>query len=241
MKYQCYIVDDEALPASLIIDYVNRHEDLELIAYEPDPAVALSQILSGNVKPDICFLDVQMAGINGIELAKLIKHVTTVIFTTGYRDYAPESYEAEAIDYLLKPVRYVRFLEAVEKAKRDLAKNRSALKKQLDLFFVKDVLQNKMLMIKLDNLVAIEGNGNYVLLHILGAKKSILTNMTMGAIIAKAQSDLLVQVHKKFIVNLSHVVALTGNEITLSGDKKVILSRRQRNLFISSLNGNIDI
>lgn len=237
MKYGCYIVDDEPLPATLIIDYVNRHDELFLIEYESNPEVAAAKLLSGEIKADICFLDVQMAGIDGIELAKLIKHLTGIIFTTGYREYAPEAYELDAIDYLLKPVRYVRFIEAIEKAKRYFSDKPSNIDIASDFFFVKDVLSVKKTKIFSDDLVAIEGNGNFGIIHRASSPKPIMSNLSMRAIAAKAASQNLCKVHKSFVVNLAHVVTLYGNEITMTGDLKVSLSRRYRSQFLDKMEG----
>lgn len=238
MSYGCYIVDDEAEVASLIIDYVNRHEELLLLGYEPDPVVAARKLTSGEIKADICFLDIQMAGIDGLELGKMVRHLTAIIFTTGYEKYALESYDLDAVDFLLKPVRYARFIESIEKAKRYLATQPGHHAAGNSFFFVKDVLRNTIVKISSSDVIYIEGHGNFVFLHLSGNQKTVMTNLSMTATAAKAPDQQWVQVHKGYIVNIAHVGLLVGNEIKLSNGGKVPLSRRYRNDFMDRLKLN---
>lgn len=112
----CIIVDDEPLAAKLLESFVSRTEDLELVASFTDSVEAISMIKSHPV--DLLFLDIQMPDMNGMELAHMIPSETRVIFTTAFKEYAFESYEVNALDFLLKPIRYNKFLAAVEKARQ---------------------------------------------------------------------------------------------------------------------------
>jgi Response regulator of the LytR/AlgR family len=236
----CYIVDDEPVVASLMIEYVNRHEELFFMGYESDPFTALSKIQSGQIKPDVCFLDIQMAGIGGLEIAKAIKHLSYIVFTTGYTDYAAEAYELDATDYLLKPVRYVRFQESIEKVKRALTATKSP-KIELDYFFVKDVNRCNMIKIIVPELQVIEGCGNFVKLHIRDANMLVMTNLSMAKVMETIKSVHFVQVHKSYIINLYHVASLMGNEITMEGGAKIPLSKHYKGQFISKLNAAHEI
>ena len=109
-------MDDEPLAVELLVGYVRRTPSLELVGAYTDTVEALSEINSR--KPDIVFLDIQMPDMNGLELSRILPLDTRVVFTTAFKEYAFDSYEVEAIDYLLKPIRYQKFLEAVAKAER---------------------------------------------------------------------------------------------------------------------------
>lgn len=233
MSYGCYIVDDEPGVAALLIDYVNRHEELHLLGYEQDPFNATQKLLSGEIKADLCFLDVQMGGITGVEIADKVRNLTTVIFISAFKEYAFDSYEVDAVDYLLKPVRYVRFAEAIEKAKRLWAAKVESSENKACIF-VKDVFSGKLVKMSNADLIAIEGNGNYVFLHIAGLDKPIMTNLTMKSAAAKLPDQSLVRTHKQYIVNLEHVTAINGNEIQ-TGSMVVPLSRRYRNHFFKAI------
>jgi two-component system LytT family response regulator len=240
MNLGCYIIDDEQSSAELLIEYIRRHDGLHLLGYEQDPGIAASKILSGEIKADLCFLDVQMAGIDGIELGKMIRNITGIIFSTGYREYAPEAYELDAIDYLLKPVRYARFIESIEKSKRFLAAKYERQVSPTDIFFIKDVINNTTIKVKSTDLICIQSNGNFVFLHINGRQKPVMTNLSMTAAASKVSGQKLAQVHKGFVINIAHITLLDGNLIKLSNDEKVPLSRRFRNDFIDQLKINTD-
>ena len=112
------IVDDEPLAVKLLESFVAKTPDLELLGSFTDSVEAISAIKEQ--KPNLLFLDIQMPDLNGMELAHMLPEGTRVIFTTAFKEYAFESYEVSALDFLLKPIRYNKFILAVEKAKRSL-------------------------------------------------------------------------------------------------------------------------
>ena len=112
----CVIVDDEPLAVKLLESYVGKTDGLELVASFTDSVEAISMIKSHPV--DLLFLDIQMPDMNGMELAHMIPAETRVVFTTAFKEYAFESYEVSALDFLLKPIRYNKFLAAVDKARQ---------------------------------------------------------------------------------------------------------------------------
>lgn len=235
MSYGCYIVDDESEIARLIISFVERHEELHLLGYEQNPYIAVQKLLSGEIQADLCLLDVQMGGITGVEIADKVRNLTTIIFISAFKEYAFDSYELDAVDYLLKPVRYVRFAEAIEKAKR-LWAARSEGSESKAYFFVKDVFSGKLVKISNADLIVIEGNGNFVFLHVAGLHKPIMTNLSMIAAAGKLTDQSLARTHKQFIVNLTHITTIDGNEI-YAANMVVPLSRRYRNAFFKAIDG----
>lgn len=112
----CIIVDDEPLAVHLLESYVEKTSDLQLLASYTDSIKAINAIK--DQKPNLVFLDIQMPNIDGMELAHSLPEQARVIFTTAFKEYAFESYEVDAVDFLLKPIRYNKFLMAVEKARK---------------------------------------------------------------------------------------------------------------------------
>ena len=119
MKLTCMIVDDEPLAVRLLVSYVEKTPDLELLGSFTDSIRAINAVKEQ--KPDLLLLDIQMPNIDGMELAHSLPEHTRVIFTTAFKEYAFESYEVNALDFLLKPIRYNKFLAAIEKARKQLA------------------------------------------------------------------------------------------------------------------------
>ena len=120
----CIIVDDEPLAVRLLESYVEKTPDLELLASFTDSIKAINAIKAQ--KPDLLFLDIQMPNIDGMELAHSLPEETRVVFTTAFKEYAFESYEVNALDFLLKPIRYNKFLSSVEKARKQHPTPRSS-------------------------------------------------------------------------------------------------------------------
>ncbi len=112
MPLTCIIVDDEPLAVKLMESFVAKTPDLELLASFTDSVEAINAVKEQ--KPNLLFLDIQMPDLNGMELAHMIPTDTRVIFTTAFKEYAFESYEVSALDFLLKPIRYNKFMVAVE-------------------------------------------------------------------------------------------------------------------------------
>ena len=115
------IVDDEPLAVKLLESFVAKTPDLELLGSFTDSVEAINAVREK--RPQLLFLDIQMPDLNGMELAHMLPEGTKVIFTTAFKEYAFESYEVSALDFLLKPIRYNKFLAAVEKAKGFFSRN----------------------------------------------------------------------------------------------------------------------
>ena len=115
MSLSCIVIDDEPLAVKLLESFIAKTPDLVLLASFTDSVEAITAVKQQ--QPDLLFLDIQMPDLNGMELAHMLPPATRVIFTTAFKEYAFESYEVRALDFLLKPIRYNKFLAAVEKAR----------------------------------------------------------------------------------------------------------------------------
>ena len=146
------IVDDEPLAVKMIETFVERTPGVELVESFTDPVLALSRIREEC--PELVFLDIQMPDLNGLDLSRMIPKDTRIIFTTAFKQYALEGFEVCALDFLLKPIRYQKFLEAVEKAQQWFsmkeAANSATAEKEIDSIYVKtDKVLQKALRLQL--------------------------------------------------------------------------------------------
>ena len=169
----CLIVDDEQHAIDILVHYVSQTPYLHLAASTTNPIEAL-QIVNTQ-KIDLIFLDIQMPELTGIDFIKAIQGKADVILTTAYSEFALESYELNVVDYLLKPVRFPRFLQAVQKvtnANQEVEEAADSAEVEDDYIFVKTESKGKLLKITLAEIDYIEGMKNYVAIY-CGGKKNI--------------------------------------------------------------------
>jgi DNA-binding LytR/AlgR family response regulator len=203
----CLVIDDEPLAVELMKKYIAKIYFLELKGAFTDPFEAKKLIESHPV--DLLFLDIQMPDINGIEFSKAISSKEiAVIFTTAFSEYAVEGFNVDAIDYLLKPIEYDRFLKSVYKAKEyiDYIHNQEL---QEGYIFVKSDYQ--MVKINLKDILYIEGLDDYIKIHL--PNKSILTLMTLKTISQKLPSKEFLRVHRSYIVPMSKIENISKSKI----------------------------
>lgn len=205
-KIRCIVVDDEPLAVEMLAAFIRKTPSLELTATFTDPVLALSAI--GEEKPDLVFLDIQMPDLNGIELSRLLPQDTRVIFTTAFRQYAFESYEVEALDYLLKPIRYQKFIESVSKAERWMEIRQASVRPERNRRFAFIKTDGEYRNIDFDQILYVEGMKDYVLIHLESETEPIVTHMTMKAIEEKLPSDMFMRVHRSYTVALDKITAI---------------------------------
>lgn len=201
--YKCIIIDDEELARDLLKNHIGKLDFLELVGSFENPLEAMSILKKEDIK--IVFLDIQMPEIKGTEFAKLVPPTTKIIFTTAYSEYALEGFELNAIDYLLKPISFQRFLKAVQKIKTDvpLYSDTLTIKSGYDLFKV-----------KVDDLTHIESDSEYVLFYANG--KKIMSYQSLKSLEKTLDPSQFMRVHRSFIINRSKVTGLKGRDLILS-------------------------
>ena len=208
-KIRCIVVDDEPLAVEMIAAFIRKTPSLELAGTFTDPVVALSRI--GEMNPDLVFLDIQMPDLNGLELSRLLPQDTRVIFTTAFRQYAFESYEVEALDYLLNPIRYNKFLEAVGKAERWMETRQATIKTENKGISRKSAFiktEREYRNIEFDQILYVAGMKDYVLIYLASEPEPIVTHITLKAIEEKLPSDMFMRVHRSYIVALDKITAI---------------------------------
>ncbi len=214
MTLTCVAIDDEPIAIEVLEEYISRTPNLELLKTFNDPFKAIDFIKDNKVQ--LLFLDIQMPQINGIQLLKSLPEPPLTIFTTAYSTYAIEGFNLDAVDFLLKPFEYDRFLKAVNKAGEYMSyKERPAeISNPSSFIFVKSDYQ--IIKIDLSDISMIEGMDDYV--KIFTSKKMILSNMTMKDILSKLPSPAFTRVHRSFIVSLGHIESVRNKRIKI-GEK----------------------
>ena len=205
---KCLIVDDEELARRLIASYIERIEGLTLVAAEENAVEALS-ILDKD-KIDIAFLDIQMPELSGTQLAKLVPDHTHVIFTTGYSEYALEGFELEATDYLLKPITFERFYQAVQKVKKPKTSSKTTtdttitVKSGYDLFKV-----------TLSDILYIKSDSEYIEFYL--PEQKIVSHYSLKKILEALPENDFMRVHRSYIINKHKVTGLKGKDLMVNG------------------------
>lgn len=226
----CIIVDDEPLAREAIQLLVSGIKDLQLTGSFNSANTASKFMQEHSV--DLIFLDIQMPGINGIDFAKTIPKETLVIFTTAFSEYALDSYEVEAIDYLVKPVQKVRFQTAVNKALsyNQLLKSESGKNNietvTADYFFVK--AERKIFKVYFKDILFIEGLKDYVILHT--TEQKIMTAMNVKTIHEQLPQSVFVRISKSYVINVQQVESFDNNTIFIH-KHEIPIGNTYRNYF----------
>jgi DNA-binding LytR/AlgR family response regulator len=171
---------------------------------------------------DLLFLDINMPALSGIDFYKSIPQKIMVIFTTAYSEYAVESYNLNAIDYLLKPFTFLRFQQAIDKADKYLR-----LEQPKDLVLRVDYGLVKLV---LTDILFIEAYDNYLKIHVLNLKPTIV-RMTMKTLLCSLPGDLFIRVHRSYIVSLNHIEHVRNKVISVAGQKIPLGSSYEEGFF----------
>ena len=199
-KLRCLIVDDEPPAIRLLEKYVAKVTFLELTGTTTNSLEALNIVETANI--DLLFLDIQMPDLTGIQLSKILKGRTKIIFTTAYPQFALESYELNAVDYLLKPFVFERFYEAVLKVK-DLPQKIEDATTTEQYLFIKTDGKNKFEKVFLKDVIYFESLKNYVAIHL--KDKQIITYSTLKHIDEYLPENDFIKIHRSYIVALQHI------------------------------------
>ena len=211
----CFIVDDEQHAIDILVHYINQTPQLNLVGTTTNPIEALQLVTER--KAELVFLDIQMPELSGIDFVRAINGKAKVILTTAYSEFALESYELDVVDYLLKPIRLPRFLQAVQKAVVALSETAStqsiADAPEEDYLFVKTEAKGKLLKINLADIDYIEGMKNYVAIH--QGKQKTLVNTSMKELEERLPHKHFLRVHKSFIIPVIKITGIEGNLLRL--------------------------
>ena len=246
MTLRCLIVDDEQAALNVLTNYISKTPFLQLAGAYTDPIAALDVINREQI--DIVFLDIHMPEISGLEWIKLLRGKSKVILTTAYSQYALDGYNLDVVDYLLKPVPFDRFLHAVRKV-QDMVEQKPAVTVISepvavsapvpavvnDHVFVK--VDGKIMKVRFEEILYIEGLGNYVSIYTTGGR--LVTLSTMKEVEDYLPENEFIRVHRSHIIALGKVEYIEGNQIFLANNTNIALGETYRERFFKLLEENM--
>jgi DNA-binding LytR/AlgR family response regulator len=222
MAMKCIVVDDEMLQQEILKDYIAEIEWLELSALFGNGFEVIDYLKREKV--DLIFLDINIPGVNGVELVKRLINPPAVIFTTAYPEYAVEGFNLDVVDYLLKPISFGRFSKAIEKYQNTLSQIKSETN---DALLVKS--GKKEYRIKTQSIVYLESMGDYI--RLVTETQGIITHGTLSHFEGLLPTGQFCRIHKSFIINLEKIDYFEGNCIS-AGGKKFSLGKLFRDGFL---------
>jgi DNA-binding LytR/AlgR family response regulator len=219
---KCIIVDDEPLARKGIQAFVEKVDFLDFKGFAKDSEDIISLLEQESI--DLIFLDIEMPGLSGIDFVKTYeKSLPLIIFITAYHEHAVESYSLHAVDYLLKPTSFERFLDAVQRAKEVFESNQQK-QNDKDSFFLRHEGQYKKIIKK--EIAYISAMQNYVRLHI-EVGRPLVVHYSMKAI-REYLDEKFVPIHKSYIVNLDYIEAFSSTGVTIKGHGQLPIGRQYK-------------
>jgi len=230
---KCIIVDDEPMARDVIRRYIENVPILQLIAEFGNAIDALLFLQNHSV--DLIFLDIHMPQLKGTEFAKALHHRPKIIFTTAYKEYALDGFDLDAIDYLLKPIRFDRFLRAVTKAypqksaELDASSQAVTVAKRSNSGFIYLKADRKMVKVMLDEILYIESARDY--LKVFTENNAIITRQTITSIEAMLSENEFVRIHRSYIVSIKKIHSFTHEAVEI-GKKELPIGKYYLNSFL---------
>jgi len=235
---KCVIIDDEPLAVDLIIEFVSKIDSLELVNTFNNAIDAISIINQTNV--DLIFLDIEMPHFSGIDFINAIDKKPLIIFTTAYSNYAVEGFNLGAVDYLVKPIPFHRFLKSVMRAQltfnpQNLASTTNLISTpeiEQDYMFVRAEYENVKL--NFSDILYIEGLKDYVKIYTTDTKYT-LTLISLIKLENLLSSKGFARIHRSYIVNIKHIKSIQKNKVVIA-EKRIPISESYKNSFFERIN-----
>jgi len=233
----CYIVDDELHALNVLSDYIIRTPNINLVGKCDDPLLALQEI--NDIVPDVAFFDIEMPNISGIELSKLVKKEISIIFTTAHPNFAVDAFDCGSYDFLLKPIKYERFLRSIQK----IAEIRKVLNQdpvahfQKDHIFIQSGLKGQMIRINLEDIVYIESLNNYIIIHVNNEK--YIVYLTLKETLETLPANWFSRIHKSIIVNDDKIKSIEGNRVIIDDKTKLAIGSTYKDAFLEKISKNL--
>jgi DNA-binding LytR/AlgR family response regulator len=229
MKVNCIIVDDEPASREILEKYIADCPTLNLVESCKN-AFEASEIISNN-PIQLIFLDINMPKLSGIKFYRSLTNPPFVIFTTAYPEFAVEGFEVSAVDYLLKPFPFERFLKAVNKAV-DVLKNKSNDNRTIEHILLKS--DKKIHQVNINEIYHLEAIGDYVKVFYNG--KSIMVHETFQNLLNQLPNNLFVRIHKSHAIAIKKIVTIEGNMVKIK-DKQLPIGQTYRAEFMNLIKG----
>lgn len=228
----CIAVDDEKLVLDLLVDNIQKISFLKLVA-RCRHALEAAEVL--HKEPvDLIFLDIQMPGLSGLQFLQTLNTPPMVVFITAYKEYAVEGFDLNAVDYLVKPVSFERFLKACNKAQElhTLQKQSSRKDELPDYFFV--YVEYNQVKISVSEILYIEGMKDYVKIFLTTSARPVITRMNLKAIEDKLIARRFVRIHRSYIISLDKIAAIK-RDVVMIGKTELPVGESYRSGLSNSL------
>ena len=235
MKIKCVIIDDEPIAREIIREYISKLNEFEIIAEFKKATEAIS-FLNEN-KTDLLFLDINMPEINGINFARSLSNSPAIIFTTAYREFAAEGFELQAVDYLVKPISFDRFLKAVNHffklhgKSAEMTTAESHERPEEEYILLKD--SKKTHKVYLGDIKYIESDGDYIRFYLQNRK--LMVRGSLSSMEVTLPPSLFLRIHNSYMINLKKVNAITLYSVEIDGTELPI-SRSHKEKVLKILN-----
>lgn len=233
MVFKCIILDDEPPATRILENYIGKVNFLEKSAVFNDSLKALEFL--NTQAADVIFLDIQMPQLTGLQISRIISKDIKVIFTTAYPDFALEGFELNAVDYLLKPISFERFYQAVSKLNTEPKKEVSSNSNSSDFIFVKTDGKNKFQKLFLDEILYVESLQNYVCIHT--KQQQIITHSSLKNVIESLPSTDFIQIYKSYVISLKHIES-TDNFSVFINAKELPIGATFKDAFFERIDQN---
>ncbi|RTE53283.1 DNA-binding response regulator [Arenibacter aquaticus] len=220
MSMKAILIDDEPLAINVLKNYIDQIKELQLIQTFTN-AIDASTFLQRN-EVDIIFLDINMPIMNGLDLLGALNSKAMVVMTTAHEEYALKSYELEAIDYLVKPIPFPRFLKTIHriiKLREGLPNSNTQTKSENPSIFIK-IDKKKLQKIYLDDIIVIESLKDYI--RIKTKSNKFIIHKTLSSFTDELPSDKFIRIHRSYTVAIDKIEAVEGNSLEVQGIRYTI-------------------
>lgn len=230
---KCIIVDDEPMARDVIRRYIEKIPNLKLVSEFGNAIDATIFLQEQSV--DMIFLDIKMPQLSGTEFVRSLRNVPKIIFTTAYKEFAHEGFELDVIDYLLKPIRFDRFLRAVNKAfpqRQQEIETHGLIANEENkpaTSFIYLRVDRKMIKVLLDDILYIESDKDYV--KVFTEKGFIITRQTIASVEAMLSESQFIRIHRSYIVSMNKLKSFTAETVEI-GNKELPIGKLYRNSFL---------
>jgi DNA-binding LytR/AlgR family response regulator len=234
MIIKCLALDDEPLALEKMGNYIRKTPFLELVSSCRSGFEAIDFLSKARV--DLIFADINMPDINGLDFVKSLQDKPQIVFITAFSEYAFEGFRVNALDFLLKPIGYNEFLKAANKARNYFETNRTSREdkdENKDYLFVKS--EYKIVRIRLDEIIYIEGMREYVRIH-LTTGKSLMPLISLRVLEEQLPSSKFMRVHRSYIVNLEKINTIDHSRIVFDGKVYIPVSEQYKDYFQKFIN-----
>jgi len=233
IQIKCIIVDDEPMARDVVRRYIQKIPTLKLMG-EFGNAIEATIFLQEQ-PVDMIFLDIKMPQLSGTEFVRSLRNVPKIIFTTAHKEFAYEGFELDVIDYLLKPIRFDRFLRAVNKAfpqkQQEIETHGMIVNEESRpaTSFIYLRVDRKMIKVLLDDILYIESDKDYV--KVFTEKGFVITRQTIASVEAMLSESQFIRIHRSYIVSLNKLKSFTAETVEI-GNKELPIGKLYRNNFL---------